>query len=86
MLQHLVRLLNFWHHQIWLVKDFLVPEIEKRQRGRPAVNSTSINLRLPPDLLGWLDAERAKLEQQPSRPEMIRLFLEERRGRVVVRG
>ncbi|WP_211596234.1 hypothetical protein [Paracoccus aestuariivivens] len=42
-------------------------------------------VRLHPDLLDWLDAEREKLDPQPSRPEMIRLFLEERRGRVIVR-
>ncbi|WP_423210523.1 ribbon-helix-helix protein, CopG family [Paracoccus yeei] len=41
-------------------------------------------VRLQPDLLDWLDRERAKLDPQPSRPEMIRIYLEERRGRVVV--
>lgn len=42
-------------------------------------------VRLQPDLLDWLDAERAKLDPQPSRPEMIRIYLEERRGRVIVK-
>ena len=60
-------------------------EIEKRKVGRPAVNATAITLRLPPDLLAWLDAQRAKLDPEPSRPEMVRLFLEERRGRLIVR-
>lgn len=41
-------------------------------RGRPRVNSTPITVRLAPDLLSWLDAERAKLAPEPSRPEMIR--------------
>ncbi|ULB09566.1 hypothetical protein ORIO_06460 [Cereibacter azotoformans] len=57
-------------------RDLLVPEKEKRPRGRPVVNSTSINLRLAPDLLAWLDEERAKLDPAPSRPEMIRSILE----------
>ena len=59
-----------------MVKEILVPENEKRPRGRPPVNSTSINLRLPPDLLEWLDTERAKLTPEPSRPEFIRLLIE----------
>lgn len=58
-----------------------MPEKEKRPRGRPAVNSTSINLRLPPDMLARLDVERAKHDPEPSRPEMIRLLLEERLGK-----
>ncbi|MFV0409964.1 MAG: ribbon-helix-helix protein, CopG family [Paracoccus sp. (in: a-proteobacteria)] len=60
-----------------------MPKSEKKKMGRPRVNSTSINLRLPPDLLDWLDTERAKLDDQPSRPEMIRQVLEERKGREV---
>lgn len=46
-------------------------------RGRPRVDSTPITVRLAPDLLGWLDAERAKLDPVPSRPEMIRLCIEQ---------
>lgn len=42
-------------------------------------------VRLQPDQLDWLDAERAKLDPVPSRPEMIRIFLAERQGRVIVR-
>lgn len=33
-------------------------------------------VRLQPDLLAWLDAERAKFDPAPSRPEMIRSILE----------
>lgn len=33
-------------------------------------------VRLQPDLLAWLDAERAKLDPEPSRPEMIRSIIE----------
>ncbi|GAB1378658.1 hypothetical protein MASR1M49_15040 [Pararhodobacter aggregans] len=57
-----------------------MPEKEKRPRGRPPVHSTPINLRLPPDLLAWLDTERAKLDPEPTRPEFIRQVLEERKG------
>ncbi|MTH77569.1 hypothetical protein GL286_07510 [Paracoccus aestuariivivens] len=60
--------------------------ISKNKRGRPATGlGMGVLVRLHPDLLDWLDAEREKLDPQPSRPEMIRLFLEERRGRVIVR-
>lgn len=33
-------------------------------------------VRLQPDMLEWLDAQRAKLDPQPTRPEMIRQILE----------
>ncbi|WP_157971143.1 ribbon-helix-helix domain-containing protein [Pseudogemmobacter bohemicus] len=55
-------------------------EIEKRKVGRPAVNATPITLRLPPELLAWVDTERAKQTPEPTRPEFIRQVLEERRG------
>lgn len=51
-------------------------EIGKKKVGRPAVNATPITLRLAPDLLAWVDAERAKLDPEPSRPEFIRGLLE----------
>lgn len=44
-------------------------------RKRPPETGTLIGVRLQPDMLDWLDAERAKQEDQPSRPEMIRQFL-----------
>lgn len=57
----------------------------KGSRGpAPTGKGTPVMVRLQPDLLYWLDAERAKLDPVPSRPEMIRVYLEERRGRVVV--
>lgn len=33
-------------------------------------------VRLQPDMLAWLDAERAKLDPLPSRPEYIRQALQ----------
>lgn len=61
-------------------------KISQNKRGRPATGlGTGILVRLQPDLLDWLDAERAKLDPEPSRPEMIRIFLAERQGRVIVR-
>lgn len=55
-------------------------EKKTETRGRPRINATPVTVRIPPDLLDWLDAERAKLVPQPSRPEMIRIYLEERKG------
>ena len=58
----------------------------KNRGGRPATGQgTPVLVRLQPDLLSWLDAERAKLDPQPTRPEMMRIYLEERRSRVIVR-
>lgn len=45
-------------------------------RGRPRVDATPITLRLAPALLAWLDSERAKADDEPSRPEMIRRIIE----------
>lgn len=54
-------------------------ESEKKRMGRPPVNSTPITLRLAPELLEWVDAQRAKLDPVPSRPEFIRNLLESQR-------
>lgn len=54
-------------------------ESEKKKMGRPPVNSTPITVRLTPVQLEWLDAERAKLEPEPTRPEFVRQVLEYRR-------
>lgn len=49
----------------------------KGKRGpAPTGKGTMIGVRLQPDLLDWLDSERAKQDDQPSRPEMIRRMLE----------
>ncbi|AZB56837.1 hypothetical protein EBL89_12140 [Cereibacter sphaeroides] len=49
----------------------------KKRMGRPATGQgTPVMVRLQPDLLAWLDEERAKLDPAPSRPELIRLVLE----------
>lgn len=55
-------------------------ENEKKRMGRPPVNATPITLRLQPDLLAWVDAERAKLDPEPSRPEFIRKLIELTKG------
>lgn len=51
-------------------------ESEKKRMGRPPVNATPVTVRIPPDLLAWVDAERAKLSPEPSRPEFIRHLIE----------
>ena len=53
---------------------------DKNKGGRPRVDATPITLRLRPDLLAWLDQERAKLDPAPTRPEMIRTILERAKG------
>lgn len=50
-------------------------ETTKNKGGRPPVNATPVTVRIPPDMLAWLDAEREKLDPQPSRPEMVRQML-----------
>lgn len=49
----------------------------KKRMGRPPVNATPVTVRMPPDLLSWIDAERAKFDPVPSRPEFIRNLVEE---------
>lgn len=56
-------------------------ESDKKRMGRPPVNSTPITLRLAPELLAWVDAERAKIDPEPSRPEFIRQLIETGRTR-----
>lgn len=53
----------------------------KGKRGpAPTGKGTPVMVRLQPDLLAWLDAERAKLEPEPSRPEFIRQIVEAKRS------
>jgi hypothetical protein len=48
----------------------------KVSRGRPRVNATPVNVRLPPAELGALDAWiAAQPEPQPTRPEAVRRLL-----------
>jgi Arc/MetJ-type ribon-helix-helix transcriptional regulator len=50
-------------------------EIEKSKGGRPALHATPITVRVLPEMLAWIDAERLKRDPEPSRPEMIRQAL-----------
>jgi hypothetical protein len=49
---------------------------EKRTRGRPATNPTSIHLTLAPDPLAEVDRWIEKQKEPPSRPEAIRRLVE----------
>jgi hypothetical protein len=49
-----------------------------RKRGRPRVDSTSINVRLAPDALTSLDKWIAGQPDAPSRPEAIRRIVAEK--------
>lgn len=48
---------------------------KKSRRGRPAVDSEQVNMRLKRDLLDAIDAFRADERDSPSRPEAIRRLL-----------
>ncbi len=51
---------------------------EKRSRGRPKTDATSIHLTLVPETLGALDAYiAAQPDPKPSRPEAIRALMRE---------
>lgn len=44
--------------------------------GRPPINATPVNVRLPPQELAALDAWIARQSDAPSRPEAIRRLIE----------
>ncbi|WP_163535486.1 hypothetical protein [Frigidibacter albus] len=49
----------------------------KGRRGpAPTGKGMLIGVRLQPELLAWVDAERAKVNPEPSRPEFVRNVLE----------
>ena len=58
------------------VYRLLTLKTEKNKGGRSRTNATPITVRIYPDMLAWVDAERAKLDPEPSRPEFIRQALE----------
>lgn len=52
-------------------------KMQPQKRGRPAIGKgTPVQVRLQPDLLARLDAYRATLPDEPSRPEAIRGMIE----------
>jgi hypothetical protein len=53
-----------------------ISRTEKKRRGRPRINPTSIHLSLAPDLLGRVDQFLATQKDNPSRPEAIRRLIE----------
>lgn len=56
-----------------------ISDIEKSKRGRPRTDSTPIMVRVQPDQLAALDAWIARqTSPQPTRPEAIRLILQEK--------
>lgn len=65
---------------LWLHKNMgqAMENMQPQKRGRPATGKGApVQVRLQPELLTRLDAERAKHDPEPSRPEMIRMLLEE---------
>ena len=53
-----------------------ISRTEKRGRGRPRTNPTSVHLSLAPDLLARIDQFLAAQMDTPSRPEVIRRLIE----------
>lgn len=53
----------------------------RKKRGpAPTGKGLQVVVRMQPDLLAWVDAERAKIEPEPTRPEFIRRLIEERKA------
>jgi hypothetical protein len=52
-----------------------ISDNNKPKRGRPAVNSLFVGVRLPPDQLAAVDAWAAGQDDKPSRPEAIRRLI-----------
>ena len=48
----------------------------RKSRGRPRVDATPINVRLPPEQVTRLDTWREAQPDKPSRPEAIRRLVE----------
>src|ERR687898_699781 len=53
-----------------------ISRAKKQSRGRPRVDATPVNVRIPPDQLAGLDKWIQKSRDHPSRPEAIRQLLE----------
>ncbi|WP_154665079.1 ribbon-helix-helix protein, CopG family [Leisingera daeponensis] len=49
----------------------------KKTRGRPAVDTEAVNLRLPREMIEVVDAQRRDEEDLPTRPAMIRRMLKQ---------
>lgn len=53
----------------------------QRRRGPvPTGKGVQVVVRMQPDLLAWLDAQREQLDPPPSRPEFIRRILDQMKG------
>lgn len=54
-----------------------IDRTSKPKKGRPAVDSEAVNLRLPRDTLTALDEFRRSQDDLPTRPEGVRRLLAE---------
>ncbi|TWH01822.1 hypothetical protein L614_002000000560 [Ochrobactrum sp. J50] len=71
MLTHLAQPLNLWHHKIKMSINSAI----KSKKGRPAVDSEAVNVRLLVDVLSQIDEWRREQPDIPTRPEAIRRLL-----------
>lgn len=53
------------------------PITRKRRGPAPTGLGTLVGVRVQPELLAWLDAKRAALDPELTRPQMMRRVLEE---------
>ena len=64
-----------------------VSSAKKSRKGRPRIDATAVNVRLPPDQLAILDAWiAAQPKPKPSRPEAIRQLLTTSLGAVAAKA
>ena len=52
----------------------------EKKRGRPRVDTESVHMRLPRELISAIDDRRRHEEDLPTRPEMIRRLLSDSLG------
>lgn len=72
MLAHLVRLFILWHHKTMKSID----DTKKPKKGRPAVDTEAVNLRLPREMLDAIEEYRREQDDIPTRQEAIRHMLQ----------
>lgn len=53
-----------------------IDDTNKRKKGRPAVDTEAVNLRLPREIIDAIEEYRRKQRDIPTRPEAIRQMLQ----------
>jgi hypothetical protein len=53
-----------------------IPSAKKSKKGRPSVDTTAVNVRLPRETISAIDHFRKEQADLPTRPEAIRRLIE----------